>query len=263
VANVSLTPRYHSYGRSRFGIDYAINRYYDPETGRFLQPDPLGQAVYRAEDPQSLNLYSFAGNDPINRRDPLGLRDDIDCTQTIETGGWCGGEYYVIGRIDSQSLNEYVDDLLPGRAPYSPSINNVKDDDRDTRDAIDKRLTDLLRRQREKAKKCGDARTNFAAAATAYARVSATVRMHNLLDDARADQVMEWAADSFENLTEQMEDFSPLQAGAAGTARFFGYRSLQKQREAMAIDQALLQGDQRAAIAAMKSTAETRDAACK
>ena len=40
-------------------------RYYDPASGRFLSPDPLGHG-------SSLNLYDYANGDPINRCDPDG-----------------------------------------------------------------------------------------------------------------------------------------------------------------------------------------------
>ncbi|MEM8994884.1 MAG: RHS repeat-associated core domain-containing protein [Acidobacteriota bacterium] len=48
------------------GFYYVRNRYYDPELGRFLTPDPLGYA-------DSANVYQFALNDPANMGDPTGL----------------------------------------------------------------------------------------------------------------------------------------------------------------------------------------------
>jgi RHS repeat-associated protein len=42
------------------------NRYYDPQTARFTQEDPLGLAG-------GLNLYGFANGDPVNFSDPFGL----------------------------------------------------------------------------------------------------------------------------------------------------------------------------------------------
>jgi hypothetical protein len=39
---------------------------YSPQLGRFMQRDPLGYAA-------GLNLYAYAGGDPVNARDPSGL----------------------------------------------------------------------------------------------------------------------------------------------------------------------------------------------
>lgn len=66
--------RFTSYRRSaRTGLDYAINRDYDPKVGRFIQPDPLGMGAFNLSDPQSLNAYAYVQNDPVNLIDPLGL----------------------------------------------------------------------------------------------------------------------------------------------------------------------------------------------
>jgi RHS repeat-associated protein len=48
------------------GLMYRRNRYYDPASGRFTQPDPIGIAG-------GLNAYGFGEGDPINFSDPLGL----------------------------------------------------------------------------------------------------------------------------------------------------------------------------------------------
>ncbi len=48
------------------GLCYCRARFYLPQHGRFLQPDPIGQAG-------GLNLYTYCGNDPINGSDPSGL----------------------------------------------------------------------------------------------------------------------------------------------------------------------------------------------
>jgi RHS repeat-associated protein len=47
-------------------LSYAQNRWYDPDAGRFMSEDPAGLAG-------GLNLYAYAGNDPVNGSDPLGL----------------------------------------------------------------------------------------------------------------------------------------------------------------------------------------------
>jgi RHS repeat-associated protein len=48
------------------GLVYRRNRYYDPETGRFTQEDPIGLAG-------GINVYGFANADPVSYSDPLGL----------------------------------------------------------------------------------------------------------------------------------------------------------------------------------------------
>ena len=66
--------RFTSYERSNAtGLDYAINRTYDNKLGRFTQVDPIGMKSTDLNIPQTLNLYNYCGNDPINHLDPNGL----------------------------------------------------------------------------------------------------------------------------------------------------------------------------------------------
>jgi RHS repeat-associated protein len=68
------TRRFTSYERNATtGLDYALNRHYDPGQGRFTQVDPLGLRASNISDPQTLNLYAYCGNDPVNHTDPDGL----------------------------------------------------------------------------------------------------------------------------------------------------------------------------------------------
>lgn len=70
----STNRRFTSYDRSvTTGLDYAVNRHYDPQQGRFTQVDPIGMGASSLGNPQSLNLYAYCGNDPINRVDSNGL----------------------------------------------------------------------------------------------------------------------------------------------------------------------------------------------
>jgi RHS repeat-associated protein len=71
------------------GLQYKRNRYYDPQSGRFTQEDPIGLAG-------GLNAYGYANGDPVSYSDPFGLcpgnsddtkktnkaqRDTENCTQ--------------------------------------------------------------------------------------------------------------------------------------------------------------------------------------
>lgn len=70
--------KYATYTRdSLTGLDYATNRYYSSQWGRFLSPDPYPKRVG--------NRYAYAHNDPVNNNDPTGL-DPCDAKTSDDQG---------------------------------------------------------------------------------------------------------------------------------------------------------------------------------
>lgn len=49
------------------GLQYSYHRYYDPKTGKYLTPDPIGSAK------GDVNLYSYVWNNPIISIENFGL----------------------------------------------------------------------------------------------------------------------------------------------------------------------------------------------
>lgn len=68
------------------GNDYFGARCYASTMGRFLSPDPLGAHL---ENPQSLNRYAYALNNPLTNTDPTGLDSYLQCTHTDNNSSTC------------------------------------------------------------------------------------------------------------------------------------------------------------------------------
>jgi RHS repeat-associated protein len=62
---------------SETGLEFFEARYMSGAQGRFMSPDPGGVGAH-SETPQSWNMYSYAGNNPLSNSDPNGL----DCFST-------------------------------------------------------------------------------------------------------------------------------------------------------------------------------------
>ncbi|MCK5707812.1 MAG: RHS repeat-associated core domain-containing protein [Candidatus Aureabacteria bacterium] len=140
TAPASDQNRYSFTGRedeAEFGLMYYRARYYDPDTGRFISPDPFtrgpddprisyrnswysaihGEATLYASwlNPHSFNRYLYCNNNPVGYVDPLGLWE-------VKIGGSYSGVAVsiAIGNNKERSNIDFAFGLGKG---YSLSIN--------------------------------------------------------------------------------------------------------------------------------------------
>lgn len=95
------------------GLVYRRNRYYDPVSGQFTQEDPMGLGG-------GLNLYGFAGGDPVSYQDPFGLCPfgGFICSLWTSYGNW---------RSEQQQKPRLLEGVVPSwaGAPDGPAAGGV------------------------------------------------------------------------------------------------------------------------------------------
>jgi RHS repeat-associated protein len=110
INNLRFAGQYYD---AETGKHYNWNRYYDPKTGTYISEDPIG---FEGGD---INLYSYVGNQPINRIDPLGLDDlsDLEPSGSILMiwygnwggPGWTGGQRGTWNSINQSAAKPPID----------------------------------------------------------------------------------------------------------------------------------------------------------
>ncbi|MCL2362699.1 MAG: hypothetical protein FWC73_12910, partial [Defluviitaleaceae bacterium] len=123
---------------------FAHFRMYDPDAKRFQAPDPIRGNIF---NPQSLNLYTYVLNSPLNFIDPWGLTP-VGLRDAVENAGgnvsWCassrtatatvdgrtttftdgqGGTHITGNRmqVDGNALNNFLRPPPPAAAPPAPN----------------------------------------------------------------------------------------------------------------------------------------------
>jgi RHS repeat-associated protein len=104
----TLGNRYMFQGRPYFaelGFYDFRHRFYNPWSGQFMQPDPMGFAA------GDNNLFRYCGGDPVNRRDPMGTdfwRGYVPPhgPSWYPQGGILTDHVYYFGVTDRQSMTE-------------------------------------------------------------------------------------------------------------------------------------------------------------
>lgn len=84
---------------------YNYFRYYEPETGRYISPDPIGLAG-------GINIYGYVEQNPLSLIDPYGLFELPVLSQDLvdATAGFGDGVYKVItlGLGDLQNIRDIL-----------------------------------------------------------------------------------------------------------------------------------------------------------
>jgi len=101
VLNLRFPGQYYD---AESGLHYNYFRTYDPETGRYLESDPIGLR-------SSLNTFAYVDNNPVNAVDPKGLIKLY--------GSWCGPDwtggfrksYDELGSVERSAALPPVDNL--------------------------------------------------------------------------------------------------------------------------------------------------------
>jgi len=88
------------------GLHYNYHRYYDPSTGRYLTPDPIGQLG-------NFNLFTYSNNNPVNLSDIFGLYTEVVVWQPVGWGTSSFGHVSVIINGTSYSFGPNGMDIRP------------------------------------------------------------------------------------------------------------------------------------------------------
>ena len=97
------------------GLDNFGPRYFGSSFGRFISPDEFGGHL---EDPQTLNKYAYAGNNPVRYTDPSGHDFLQMCYEESNT---CGSQ--VIGKgTDGKDITQLVSGTTDSNGNFNATV---------------------------------------------------------------------------------------------------------------------------------------------
>ena len=135
----SDSTEHHFTGKERdaeSGNDYFGARYYASATGRFVSPDPSQLYYADPRNPQSLNLYSYALNNPLKNTDPTGMYCYYGATDGPEADDdekdrtqfdYHSNEAECTKKDENGNQGQWIDDW---GTHYEMGLGGVDDDDR-------------------------------------------------------------------------------------------------------------------------------------
>lgn len=142
------------------GLDHTLFRKLESRAGRWTSPDPYNgsQSVV---NPQSMNRFSYVGNDPVNLIDPTGL---VQCFNVVLITVLIdpGKPPVEIGRriLDTFCIGDTARDpsqRIFGETRYNAKSNNITRADRVTQRLTDQqmqKLRDMQKKKQEEKDKC-------------------------------------------------------------------------------------------------------------
>ena len=93
---------------------YYWARWYDPDLGRFIQPDQIIPDFYKA---QAFDRYAYVLNNPIKYIDPIGLEACLE----VDEDGKCITVEYALELINKDEMGEAPDGLEPIKDVSDPA----------------------------------------------------------------------------------------------------------------------------------------------
>jgi RHS repeat-associated protein len=100
------------------GLLHMRARYYDPATGRFLSPDPIGLRG-------GPNLYSYVSNSPLRYCDPAGLRGETGYERFYRVGKRRNDLFWMIMTGEAEDMGEAFRQYGEARQEYSKAASHM------------------------------------------------------------------------------------------------------------------------------------------